>query len=85
MKKLKTPEQARAELRRRGVTVTAFARKHRISRAIVFEVLGGRKKGHYGESHRAAVLLGIKDGILDNSDAAKKICPEGATSRAIDS
>ena len=26
------------------------------------ELLGGRNKGLFGESHRAAVLLGIKDG-----------------------
>ena len=28
----------------------------------VYDVLGGRNKGLFGESHRAAVLLGIKDG-----------------------
>lgn len=57
-----TPAQARACLIRQGKTVAAFAREHGLDRNIVYQVLDGRKKGRYGESHRAAVLLGIKVG-----------------------
>lgn len=64
-KTLKTREEARADLRKRGMTVTKWAELHDLSPSIVFEVLGGRKKGNFGQAHKAAVLLGIKEGVID--------------------
>ena len=61
-KVLKTPEQVRAELDRVGMTVSSWARANGLNRWTVFEVLHGRNKGRWGEAHRAAVLLGLKDG-----------------------
>lgn len=61
---LLTRDEARAEIRRQGLSVREWARQRELSPAIVFEVLGGRKKGHFGEAHKAAVLLGIKDGVV---------------------
>lgn len=63
-KGLKSVEQVRAELDRLGMTVSEWARRHDINRWTVFEVLHGRNKGRWGEAHRAAVLLGLKDGEL---------------------
>ncbi len=63
-KPLVTPAQAREHLRRTGQSVAGWARKHGVDQALTHEVLRGAKKGHYGESHRIAVLLGIKDGEL---------------------
>lgn len=61
--RIKTTEQVRAEFDARGMSIADFARKHGLSLAIVYGVLSGEKKGRRGESHRAAVLLGIKAGI----------------------
>jgi gp16 family phage-associated protein len=62
MKKLLTCKEAREQIRYQGLTVRQWAEERGLSPAVVFEVLGGRKKGNYGESHKAAVLLGIKYG-----------------------
>lgn len=59
-----TREQARAELNRRGITIAEFCRAHDLSPQLVYDLLAGRKKGLRGEAHRAAVLLGIKDGVI---------------------
>ena len=59
-----TPEQARADLDRRGVSIAEFSRKHGLNKNLVSDLLNGRIKGRRGEAHRAAVLLGIKDGVI---------------------
>lgn len=61
-----TPEQARAALDREGVSIAEFCRKNELNRNLVSDLLNGRKKGRRGEAHRAAVLLGIKDGVITN-------------------
>jgi len=57
---LRTPAQARRWLDERGITLTAFAREHGLSRYAVNDVLKGRSKGRYGKAHAAAVALGMK-------------------------
>lgn len=57
-----TPEQARAALDRKGKSIADFCRQHELNRNLVSDLLNGRKKGKRGEAHRAAVLLGIKEG-----------------------
>ena len=60
-----TPEQARADLDRRGISIAEFSRKHGLNKHLVSDLLNGRIKGRRGEAHRAAVLLGIKDGVIE--------------------
>jgi gp16 family phage-associated protein len=60
-----TPEQARADLERKGISIAEFCRKHGLNKNLVSDLLNGRAKGHRGEAHRAAVLLGIKDGEIE--------------------
>jgi len=67
--KLRTPEQARAELERKGVSITAWALAHDVSPNLVHEVLSGRKKGVRGKAHNIAVLLGLKSGEICNDPA----------------
>lgn len=62
---LLSPQEAKASLHKRGVTIRGWARQNGLSERIVHEVLRGRFKGKYGQAHRAAVLLGIKDGALE--------------------
>ena len=62
---IRTPEQALADLDQRGLSIAAFARRHGLKYATVYQVLHGQKKGLRGEAHRAAVLLGLKAGVIE--------------------
>ncbi len=64
MNTLKTRNQVRAELNRKGMSVAEWARLHKVSAAQTYQFLDGKKKGLRGQAHRIAVLLGVKDGIL---------------------
>lgn len=66
-----TPEQARAQLDRAGISIVEFCRTHSLNKNLVSDLLNGRKKGRRGESHRAAVLLGIKQGEIPATTAAQ--------------
>lgn len=61
-----TPDQARENLDRMGMSIAEFCREHDLNKNLVSDLLNGRKKGRRGEAHRAAVLLGIKDGVITN-------------------
>ncbi|OFJ43022.1 DNA-binding protein [Pseudomonas koreensis] len=60
-----TTEQAREALDRKGMSIAEFSRLHALNKNLVSDLLNGRKKGRRGEAHRAAVLLGIKDGVIE--------------------
>lgn len=68
---LRTPEQARAELRRKGVSITQWAMSNGYSPNLVFEVLSGRRNPTLGQTHRIAVALGLKAGeiVTDSKNA----------------
>lgn len=68
---LRTPEEALTDLDRRGVSIAAFARGHALKYATVYQVLHGKKKGLRGEAHRAAVLLGLKAGVIEAQGGAE--------------
>lgn len=67
-----TPIRSAAEVRKdfdqRGVCIAKFARDHHLSPATVYQVLYGKKKGRRGEAHRAAVLLGLKEGVIQQGE-----------------
>lgn len=65
MQPLKTAEEVRLDFERRGINVTQWARERGLTRQAVFAVLNGKTKGRRGDAHKAAVLLGIKDGVID--------------------
>lgn len=60
----RTPEQARAELQRKGISVTQWAVANGFSPNLVFEVLSGRRTPTRGQTHNIAVTLGIKAGEI---------------------
>jgi gp16 family phage-associated protein len=62
--KLITPSQAEADLHRKGIAITAWARAHGLKVWAVRDVLRGKHKMMRGDGHKAAVLLGIKDGEI---------------------
>lgn len=57
-------QEARDRLARQGITAKEWAEKHDLSPSTVYAVLNGQKKCLRGESHRAAVLLGIKEEVI---------------------
>jgi gp16 family phage-associated protein len=57
-------QKARETLERRGQTAKDFAEKNQLNPSTVYAVLSGQSHCLRGEAHRAAVLLGIKDGEL---------------------
>lgn len=61
---LRTPAEIRADFDKRGVTIADFCRENELSHTTVYQVLSGEKKGRRGEAHRAAVLLGLKEGVV---------------------
>ncbi|MBS7660532.1 DNA-binding protein [Pseudomonas lalucatii] len=60
----RTPAQAKAWLAAQGKSVKEFANENGLDPATTYQVLAGTKKGRRGEAHRAAVLLGIKEGVV---------------------
>lgn len=64
MKQLKTREEVMADFVRHGMTLSGWARAHNLPRQIVHDLLHGRSIGRRGMAHKAAVLLGMKDGVI---------------------
>ena len=64
-RKTRTIEEVSADFTRRGLSVADWARRHGVSPKAVYDIMQGRRMGKRGEAHRAAVLLGIKDGEID--------------------
>lgn len=62
---IKTLAEAREEFAMQGLSISGWARENGFSANLVFDILGGRKKCLRGQSHRIAVTLGIKQGIID--------------------
>ncbi|WP_026600516.1 DNA-binding protein [Methylomonas sp. 11b] len=57
-----TPQEAKQKLIESGVTAAEYARQHGFKYTQVVAVLNGTNKGRYGEAHRIAVALGLKQG-----------------------
>lgn len=64
---LKTREEARKYLAYHGISVTTWAKKHGFTADQVRDVLRKERPCNFGASHKIAVLLGIKDGVIDES------------------
>ena len=61
-------EQARHAARSRiaaiGISIREWAEQNDIDESTVYAVLNGQKKCLRGKAHKAAVLLGIKEGVV---------------------
>lgn len=55
-------EEIRAKFKRDGISIAAWAAANNLSTPLIYEILRGARQCVRGESHRAAVLLGLKDG-----------------------
>lgn len=63
---LKKPDEVRKEFARNGISIAEWSRVHGVNRQLVYEILAAnpRRVCTRGDSHRIAVLLGIKAGEL---------------------
>jgi gp16 family phage-associated protein len=59
-----TPEDARRAFNQRGESQAAWARRHGVSKYLLCEILHGRRKCLRGQSHKIAVMLGLKSGEI---------------------
>lgn len=66
-KNLARRAKIKADFFARGVSVADWAREHGLSPQKVYDLLNGRTAGARGEAHRAAVLLGLKEGVIEKS------------------
>ena len=62
---IKTPAEVKEGLDRKGISVSAWAKAHGFSKTLVFSVLQGNRPCRIGDSHKIAVLLGMKDGEIE--------------------
>ncbi len=69
MESIRTAEEIKRDLERRGKTIADLARELGLRPMVVYDLLCGRTYGTRGESHRAAVLLGLKDGTIEQQTA----------------
>lgn len=69
MESIRTAEEIKRDLERQGRSIADLARSNGLRPSVVYDLLGGRIRGTRGESHRAAVLLGLKDGTIEQQTA----------------
>lgn len=53
--------QAKSRLTAQGMTYAQWADEHGFNRRIVYEILSGRRRCRWGQSHQIAVALGLKN------------------------
>ena len=75
MKQLKTSQEVLDDFNRHDTTISGWAREHALPRQIVHDLLHGRVKGRRGMAHKAAVLLGLKDGVIKGQEDGEG-CPQ---------
>lgn len=61
---LKTREQVLADFKSAGITFSEWARANGFHRMTVVDLLRGARQGLRGETHRCAVALGMKHGVV---------------------
>lgn len=57
-------KRAQAVFETSGISVAEWARVHGFSTGLVYQVLEGKRKCMRGQSHRIAVALGLKNGLM---------------------
>lgn len=67
---LRSLEEIEREFDRRGVSKADWAREHGIRPGVLYEIFSRRSSCKRGEAHRAAVLLGLKEGVIEERASA---------------
>jgi len=66
---LKTREEIRNEMQRKGVSYSEMARRTGQDRQAIYIALNTDNPCRFGKSHNAAVALGIKEGEIINANS----------------
>lgn len=61
---MRTADEVRIDFLRKGITINGWAKKNGFKPQAVRRVIGGESKCLYGNAHKIAVMLGIKDGEI---------------------
>lgn len=69
MKRIRTIEEVTRDFEARGISKADWAREHGIRPGVLYEIFSKRSACKRGEAHRAAVLLGLKDGVIEQKGA----------------
>lgn len=75
---LKTREQVQADFKSAGITLSEWARANGFHRMTVVDLLRGARQGLRGETHRCAVALGLKEGVVVDVAKFKPAAPRRA-------
>lgn len=62
---LRSLEDVERDLDRKGISKADWAREHGIKPGVLYEIFSRRSSCRRGEAHRAAVLLGLKEGVIE--------------------
>jgi len=62
---IRTAEEVLKEFRLRGISINGWAQRNGFNPTLVYRVLRSKKIPTRGQSHRIAVMLGLKEGLLD--------------------
>jgi len=61
---IKTPCEVKAEFARKGKSISSWAKENGFVKGTVFSILNGNRPCRIGESHKIAVMLGLKEGEI---------------------
>ena len=75
---IKTIEQVLDDFRAAGITKSEWARANGFHRMTVVDLLRGARQGLRGETHRCAVALGLKAGVVMDVAQFKPAAPRRA-------
>ncbi|EHU2136600.1 hypothetical protein J921_1787 [Acinetobacter baumannii 25493_8] len=70
---MRTSQEVRSELQKRGLSIADWARQNGFTPELVHQVLNSNKIPVRGKSHQIAVKLGLKDGIIEPDFTFEKI------------
>ena len=70
MSNVKTVEEVRRDFARKGIAFAEWARANGLQVPAVYNLLNGRTRGTRGDAHKAAVLLGLKEGEIAETAGA---------------
>lgn len=66
----RTLEEVEREFDLKGISKADWAREHGIRPGVLYEIFSRRSSCKRGEAHRAAVLLGLKEGVIEERASA---------------
>lgn len=62
----RTLHETRRLIEASGVSIAEWARENKFSCGLVYQILEGKRRCLRGQSHRIAVALGLKPGLLSD-------------------